>query len=373
MRKLRVIVVGVGHLGKVHAQILARLPGVRLVGVVDPCEQARQITAEACRTNAYADVQSLEGKFDAAVVAAPTSFHHRVGLELLGRGIPCLIEKPLAASFAEADELVRVARRQRTVLEVGHVERFNPALVPIAPYTRDPKFIEATRAGGFTGRSTDIGVVMDLMIHDIDVVLSLVGSGPREVEALGLAVLGPHEDVAHARLTFDSGCVALLNASRVSPTTRRQMQIWSQEGLSSVDFAARRSSAIVPGDALRERRIDVPHLPPQQKDELKRELFATHLPLQEFNSEPCDQLTAELQDFVRCVVEGGQPRVTGEHGRDAIAVAERVLEQIAVHPWDGTATGRIGPLATPRPERHSRAALAHAPSDATGAKGRVSC
>jgi predicted dehydrogenase len=350
MRKLRVIVVGVGHLGKVHAQILAKLPGVRLVGVVDPCEQARNIAAEACRTNAYAEVQSLEGKFDAAVVAAPTSFHHRVGLELLEQGIPCLIEKPLAAGAAEADELVRVARRQRTLLQVGHVERFNPALAPVAPYTRDPKFIEATRAGGFTGRSSDIGVVMDLMIHDIDVVLSLVGSAPCDVEALGLAVLGPHEDVAHARLTFATGCVALLNASRVSPTPRRQMQIWSQEGLVNVDFAARRSSAIVPGDSLRERRIDVPHLSPQQKDELKRDLFSTHLATQEFSPDPCDQLTAELQDFVRCVLEGGQPRVSGEQGRDAIAVAEQILEKIAAHAWDGTSAGRVGPLAAPQPD-----------------------
>ncbi len=350
MRKLRVIVVGVGHLGKVHAQILAKMPGVRLVGVVDPSEQARNITAEACRTNAYAEVASLEGKFDAAVIAAPTSHHHRVGLELLDRGIPCLIEKPLAASSAEADDLVRVARRQRTVLQVGHIERFNPSLAPVVPYTRDPKFIEATRAGGFSGRSTDIGVVLDLMIHDIDVVLSLVGAPPRSVEALGLAVLGPHEDVAHARLSFDTGCVALLNASRVSPTPRRQMQIWSQEGLVSLDFAARRSSAIVPGDALRERRIDVPHLLPQQKEELKRDLFTAHVPVQEFAPEPCDQLTAELQDFVRCVVEGGQPRVTGEQGREAIVVAERILEQIAAHQWDGTSAGRIGPLATPRPD-----------------------
>jgi predicted dehydrogenase len=193
-------------------------------------------------------------------------------------------------------------------------------------------------------------VVLDLMIHDIDVVLSLVGSPPRQVDALGLAVLGPHEDVAHARLTFDSGCVALLGASRVSPTPQRQMQIWSQEGLVSVDFAARRSTAIVPGDALRERRIDVPHLSPQAADELKRELFTRHLPVQEFTPEPCDQLTAELQDFVRCVVEGGQPKVTGEQGRDAIVVAERILEKIAAHQWDGTADGRVGPLAVPRPD-----------------------
>jgi predicted dehydrogenase len=350
MRKLRVIVVGVGHLGRVHAQILAKLPGVRLMGVVDPCEGARHTVAEACRTNAFADVAALEGKFDAAVVAAPTCYHRRLGLELLEQGIPCLIEKPLATNSAEADEIVRAARRQGVVLQVGHVERFNPALAPTLPYARDPKFIEATRAGGFTGRSTDIGVVMDLMIHDIDIVLSVVGASPVDVEALGLAVLGPHEDVAHARLTFAGGCVALLNASRVSPASSRRMQIWSQEGLVNVDFAAKRSSAIIPGDAVRERRIDVPHLPPQQKDELKRDLFADYLKVEEFAVEPCDQLTAELQDFVQCVQEGRQPRVTGEQGREAIAVAERVLEKIAAHAWDGTSQGRIGPLAAPQPD-----------------------
>jgi predicted dehydrogenase len=350
MRKLRVIVVGVGHLGRVHAQILAKLPGVRLVGVVDPSESARNAAAEACRTNAFAEIRGLEGKFDAVVVAAPTSQHHRLGLELLQQGIPCLIEKPLAATSAEADELARVARRQNVVLQVGHVERFNPALAPVTPYARDPKFIEATRAGGFTGRSSDIGVVMDLMIHDIDIVLSLVGAMPVEVDALGLAVLGPQEDVAHARLTFGGGCVALLNASRVSPAAVRRMQIWSQEGLVTVDFAARRSGAIVPSDVLRERRIDVQHLSPQQKEELKRDLFSTHLKVEEFVSEPCDQLTAELQEFVQCVQEGRQPRVTAEHGGQAIVVAERILERIASHAWDGSPRGRTGPQATPQPD-----------------------
>jgi predicted dehydrogenase len=363
MRKLRVIVVGVGHLGRVHAQILAKMPGVRLMGVVDPSEPARTAVAEACRANAFADVRGLEGKFDAAVVAAPTVYHHRIGLELLEQGIPCLIEKPLAANSAEADELVRVARRQNVVLQVGHVERFNPALAQVRPYVRAPKFIEAARASGFTGRSGDIGVVLDLMIHDIDVVLSLVGSMPVDVDALGLAVLGSHEDVAHARLTFANGCVALLNASRVSPAAVRRMQIWSQEGLVNVDFATRRSSAVVPGDALRERRIDATRLSPQQQEELKRDLFTTYLKIEELAGEPCDQLTAELRDFVQCVQEGRQPRVTGEQGREAIAVAERILEKIATHAWDGTPRGRSGPLAMPQadvipaPHWHTRSVI----------------
>jgi predicted dehydrogenase len=324
------------------------MPGVRLVGVVDPSEEARAAAAAACRTNAYADWKSLEGKFDAAVIAAPTTLHHRIGLELLQQGIPCLIEKPLCSTSGEADELIRLARRSKVVLQVGHVERFNPAMTPVRPYARDPKYLEATRCAPYSGRSTDIGVVLDLMIHDIDLALSLVGSVPREVEALGVAVLGPHEDIAHARLTFDGGCVATLNASRVSPTTTRRMHIWSQEGFSWIDFAARKSSAVVPSDAVRERKVDVPAMSPEERESLKRDFFTRYLPQAEFEIESCDQILAELEDFVGCIRDGRLPQVTGEHGRDAIAVAERVLDKIATHSWDGTPNGRVGPLAMPQ-------------------------
>jgi predicted dehydrogenase len=348
VRKLRVIVVGVGHLGRVHARFLSKLPGVRLVGVVDPSEAARTAVADACRTAAYTDWRSLDGKFDAAILAAPTTLHHRIGSELLEQGIHCLIEKPLCSTSGEADELIRIARRKQVVLQVGHVERFNPALAPVLPYARDPKYVEATRSAGFSGRSTDVGVVLDLMIHDIDLVLSLVGAPPRDVEALGIAVLGPHEDVAHARLTFDSGCVATLNASRVSPTTTRRMHIWSQEGFSWIDFAGRKSSAVVPSDAIRERRIDVPAMSCEEREALKRDLFTHHLTQQEFDIAACDQILAELDDFVGSIRDGRTPQVTGQHGRDAIAVAERILDKIATHPWDGALGGRTGPLAAPR-------------------------
>ncbi len=227
MNRLRVAVIGAGRLGGFHAQKLAQLPEVELVGVADPVESQRSRVAAECRTAAFADYRELCGRIDAAVVAVPTRLHHALGKELLRRGIHVLMEKPLTPTAAEADELVALARRQRLVLQVGHVERFNPALAAASPHLRSPHYLEAVRASGFTFRSTDVGVVLDLMIHDLDVVLSLVRSELRRVDAMGISVLGGHEDVANARLEFANGCVAALSASRVSYEPVRHMQIWS--------------------------------------------------------------------------------------------------------------------------------------------------
>ena len=350
MRRLKTIVVGVGHLGRVHARILSKLPGVRLIGVVDPDSAAREAAATECRTNAYASLDALEGKFEAAVVAAPTHLHRDVGLALLNRGIHCLIEKPLCDTAAAAEDLIVAAKRNGVVLQVGHVERFNPALEPAAAYVRDPKFIEATRAGAFSGRSTDIGVVFDLMIHDIDLVLSMVNSPLRDLEAFGLSVLGPHEDIAHARLRFAGGCVAVLNASRVSPQAERSMRIWSQEGLARIDFAHRTSSVLAPSDAIRERRLDVSTMSAESSRQVREDLFTRYLQTEEFTVEPRDALTAELEDFVEAIRTGRPPRVTGEHARGAISIAEGVLAAISGHAWDGHRDGRVGPLANPEPD-----------------------
>ena len=355
MNRIRAAVVGVGHLGRFHAEKLARSEAVRLVGVVDPVEARRLHVAAECQTQPFPDHRSLAGQIDAAVIAAPTRLHHPIALELLERGIHLLVEKPLAATAAEADDLVKAARRRKLVLRVGHVERFNPALETLRADLADPKYIEALRAGPFSFRSTDIGVVLDLMIHDLDLVLSLVHSRVRKIDALGLSVLGGHEDVANARLEFDSGCVAVLSASRVSCQAVRRMHVWTLRAFAAVDFAARSSTLVRPDSTLLDRRFDLDCFAPEDAKQKERLLEAL-LPREERHSEPVDALLLELNDFLDSVRQCSaaapgcaSPACSGEQGRDAVALAERILAKIAAHAWDDQPDGLVGPLATARP------------------------
>ncbi len=350
MTRLRIAVVGAGHLGSAHARILARSPAFDLVAIVDPDAARRAALSAELGVPAESSVDALSGRIQAAVVASPTTTHVEVANSLLDQGVHLLIEKPLAADTTAARELTDSARKRGLVLQVGHVERFNPAFVAAAPRLRQPKFIEATRAGGCTFRSTDIGVVLDLMIHDIDLVLALVRAPVEQVEALGLSVLGGHEDVAHARLTFADGCVATLNAARVSYAPQRWMRVWSPLGFASLDFAARTACVVTPSEALVRREIEPTRLPGRERDAFRESLFEQHLRLTDLEVEPRDQLTAELEDFAASIQQGRSPRVTGEAASDAVEVAQRILAAIDEHAWDATATGRRGPFAQPAPQ-----------------------
>ena len=347
MKPLRIAVVGAGHLGKIHARILSGLAEYRLAGIVDPVESSRREAAAAYGVEAFADCRPLAGQIDAAVVAVPTKFHRHVAVELLDRGVHLLVEKPLAATLAEAEELVAAARRRGAILQVGHVERFNPAFTAALPHLREPKYVEAVRRSGYSFRSTDIGVVLDLMIHDIDLLLSLVQSPLTSVEALGVSLFGRHEDIANARLRFANGCIASLSASRASHSAARTMQVWTRRGFAGLDFAERTASIVRPSETLLRRELDVDRLAPEQKAALKDRLLAEHLPLERIAPEPYDAITAELLDFAGAIREGRMPRVSGAAGRDALAVAERILGEIAVHAWDGTPEGASGPLVLP--------------------------
>ena len=350
MKDLRTAVVGAGHLGRFHAQKLARLDGVELVAVVDPVEARRNAVAAECHTQPLADHRPLADRIDAAGIAAPTQFHHSVALDLLDWGVHLFVEKPLSATAAQADELVAAAKRRGVVLQVGHVERFNPALKPVRAELVDAKYIEAVRAAPFSFRSTDIGVVLDPMIHDIDLVLSLVRSRVRKVDALGLSVLGAHEDVANARLEFQCGCVATLSASRVSYEAVRRMSVWTPRAFAAVDFAARTSTLVRPDAALVDRRFDLASLATPEPQQRAQQLAAL-LPRQQTQSEPVDALLLELTEFVQNIRSRATAVLgcSGEEGRDAIAVAERILAKIAGHAWDDQPDGLVGPLAIPRP------------------------
>jgi predicted dehydrogenase len=336
-------------LGRFHAQKLSARDDVKLLAVVDPLPAARNRLAAETRVRAVADHRELLGEIDAAVIAAPTRLHHRIALDYLHSGIHLLVEKPLAPALAEADELVAAARRSRVVLQVGHVERFNPAMTVATHYARNPKYIEATRASGFTFRSTDIGVVLDLMIHDLDLILRMVRSPLRKVEALGLSVLGGHEDAANARLEFDNGCVAVLNASRVSRDAVRRMNIWSPRAFTSVDFAAGTVSVVHPSEALLTRQFDVDALSDEQVDYYKDHLFEEHLPRKVFSPPAVDALAAEQDDFLQSIRMPREPRVPGHQAREGIAVAEQILAKIDAHRWDEAPDGPVGPRAAPCP------------------------
>jgi predicted dehydrogenase len=330
-------VIGVGHLGKEHARILGGLPEVDLVGVADVNWEQAQTIGRRVGTKVFSDHQQLIGQVDAAVVAVPTSFHYPVALEFLRQGVPLLVEKPLALNLAQADELVDLAQKQQTILQVGHIERFNPAFEDLVHRPLQPKLILSERIGPFTGRSTDIGVVLDLMIHDLDVMLALAQTPVQTVQAVGLTVFGGKEDVAHARLTFANGCVANVMASRASPVSQRRMQIWGPEGYASLDFAARRLTLIQPSEHVRRSGLDPSRLDPASRAMLKDQLFARHMQMLEVAPRWGDALTAELKDFIRCVKTGAKPKVSGEEGRNAIALATRILESIQAHSWQGLA------------------------------------
>jgi len=336
-------------LGGFHAQKLAAMDDVELLAVVDPLPASRHRVAAACGTVPLADHWPLLGRLDAAVIAAPTRWHYELARDFLDRGIHLLVEKPICAALAEAEELVDLAARKGAILQVGHVERFNPALLAAVPHVPSPKYIEAVRSSGFTFRSTDVGVVLDLMIHDIDLVLSLVRSRVRRVEALGLSVLGGHEDVANARLQFECGCVATLSASRVSYEAVRRMQVWSARGFAAVDFAARTTTLVRPSETLLRRQFDVDRLSPEQVDHYREHFPDEHLPRERLEFPAVDALALELRDFVESIRGSRQPRVSGADGRDALAVAEQILARIHNHAWDDDADGPVGPLAVPRP------------------------
>jgi predicted dehydrogenase len=333
----------VGHLGKIHARLVRGVEGAILVGVADPAREAREAAAAELGTLAFPSHAALLGQIDAAIIAAPSRFHHAVAAELLAHGVHVFVEKPMTLNVGDADELIAAAAARRLVLQVGHVERFNPALLAALPHLAEPKYIEAVRAGSYTCRSTDIGVVLDLMIHDIDVVLSLVEDEVVGIQALGAAVLGPNEDWAQARLQFAGGCVANLSASRVAMHQQRCMQIVSHDRFLAIDFAARQARLMRPADSVLAGEIDVNALSPADKAHLKDHLFTDYLPTEQLPVAQSNALLEEQKQFIAAVRGADRVRVSGRDGRRALDVAERILVEIAAHRWDGTSEGEIGP------------------------------
>jgi predicted dehydrogenase len=304
---IRAAVIGVGHLGRHHARILSALAGVRLEAVVDVIpERAREIAA-ASNTEALTDSRDLLGRVDAVSVAVPTELHRDVAMPFLEAGVGVLIEKPMARALAEADELLAAAAASGATLAVGHTERYNPAVSAVMPLVTSPRFIEVHRLGVFPERSLDIDVVFDLMIHDLDIITSLVKSEVSSIEAVGVPVLTPKYDIANARLRFASGCIANVTASRISRERVRKIRFFQPDAYISIDYAAQE----VEGWRL------------VKQDGAKPSIQGGSLPVT--RDEP---LRIELADFARAVRHRVPPRVDGHAGRRALALATEIAQKI---------------------------------------------
>ncbi|MFB3820247.1 MAG: Gfo/Idh/MocA family protein [Candidatus Methylomirabilales bacterium] len=303
-RILKVAVVGVGHLGQHHARIYAELPGAELVALADISDARRREVGGRLKVPTVADYRTLLGKVDAVSVAVPTAVHHQVARAFLEAGSDVLVEKPMTRTLAEADDLVAVAAAGGRILQVGHSERYNGAVQALAKEVHDPAFIEVHRMGPFPGRGADVDVVLDLMIHDIDIILTLVKSPLKSVSAVGVPVVSGQVDIANARLEFASGCVANITASRVTGERVRKIRVFQRDTCFVLDYAAQELNLF--------RQSGPPGKPKITKLEVPVD-----------RAEPLRQ---ELIDFLHSVRTRRSPMVSGEAAREAVAVAARIVE-----------------------------------------------
>jgi predicted dehydrogenase len=307
MNALRVAVVGVGHLGQHHARLLSTIEGVDLVGVIDIREERAAAIASEYSTTPYGDPNEVLQHVDAVSIAVPTEEHEAVAVPFLERGCAVLVEKPMAVSVEQADRMLEVADRAGAILAVGHTERFNPAVDAARPHIIDPGFVEVHRVGTFPDRSLDIDVVFDLMIHDLDLLLTLVASKVVKIEAVGVNVFTSKVDLANARLQFASGCIANLTASRIGHDRVRKARFIAKETYVTIDFASREAEVY-----RLDRRGNTPRVEGGK-----------------LNVNSAEPLSRELENFVEAVRNGQQPKVTGHDGRDALALATRIADDIA--------------------------------------------
>lgn len=329
----RLAVIGVGHLGRHHVRLLKELD-CNLVAAAEPDERARESARAQFGIDVVADYRELVGRVDAVTVVVPTRLHREVAGFFLKNGIDVLVEKPIARTVAEGQELVAIAREHGRILQVGHVERFNPVLKGIADIGTKARYIESHRLAPFSFRSTDIGVVLDLMIHDLDLVLALVQDEIVSVDAFGGAVFTPAEDMASAVIKFRRGAVAHLTANRVALKAMRKMRVFSPEGYVSLDFHAAQGMVVKKQPGWDLQKLEIDKIDRTQVGDLWKFVFQGLLSLQEFKLDEGNPLRDELAAFVQCVRDRSRPLVSGEDGVAAVAAAEQVIAAIARNRWD---------------------------------------
>jgi len=302
MKKLRTAVVGVGYLGQFHAEKYAQLPNAELVAVVDADRQRADEIAAKLGSRGVTDYRQILDEVDAVSIVVPTQYHFEVARAFLERGVHVLLEKPITTTLAEADELIRIARERQAVFQVGHLERFNPVVMALDGILTRPGFIESVRIAPFKPRGTDVNVVLDLMIHDIDIIQNIVGSPVKQINSIGAPVFTDEEDIANARIQFMNGCVANVTASRISLKSERRMRIFQPDSYVSVDFQSKKLAVFRKGDG--EMFPGVPNVQMEEK-----------------TFEQGDALKSEIESFLDSVVSGKPPVVTGEDGRRALETA----------------------------------------------------
>ena len=316
MGKVRVGVIGVGYLGKFHAEKYARMKNVQLIGVVDVNRDRAEEVAARFDTRAFADYQDLMGRVDAVSIVVPTADHFAVAAECLNHDLDVLIEKPMTATLEQADELIKIAGSRGRIIQIGHLERFNPAVIALKDIVHNPMFIEAHRLGIFNDRSTDVSVVLDLMIHDIDIIMNVVKSEIKSIHAAGAPVICEHADIANVRLEFGSGCVANVTASRISTKNQRKIRMFQKDAYVSVDFTTRDITII-------------------RRDETISGDLIPGMDIRQLSFSESDALKDELASYIQAVSTRQTPVVSGNAGRKALEVALTITDQIniAIKPY----------------------------------------
>jgi predicted dehydrogenase len=307
---MRTAVVGVGYLGRFHAQKYRTLPGSELIGIADPSAAARAAVGAELGVPVHADYRELLGRVDAVSIVTPTPLHYAVARDFLAAGAHVLVEKPMTATVEEGERLIEAARRAGRILQVGHLERFNAAVQALQPMLAVPRFVESARLAPFKHRGTDVDVVLDLMIHDIDLILSIVRSPVAAVDAIGTSVFSQEIDIANARLRFANGCVANATASRVSLKTERRLRLFQDDAYVSVDLHQKVLTVI-----RKTGGVSAEGMP--------------QVDIRETSYEQGDALKAEIEAFLEAASSGGPPPVSGEDGLAALKVAVSINEQVA--------------------------------------------
>lgn len=323
-----VAVVGCGRMGRLHARVYSEMPGVHLVGVYDAHHQAAREVAEDFGTRAFENLRDLLPHVAGASVCVPTKFHADLAEPFLRRGVACLIEKPLAKDVFDARKIVEASHKYSAIVQVGHIERFNPAVRAMRQLNVNPRFIEVTRISPLTFRSIDVGVVLDMMIHDIDIVLRLANSTVEKIDAVGVSVIGEVEDICNARLTFANGCVANLTASRLSLKTERKLRVFSADAYVSIDYQQKKGIFARRGGNLEVIRDVVSKIRSGEIDDISQLRFDELVQVEELQIDDIEPLRAELESFVDAVVNKKKSAVPAEEGLAAVEVAGRIVEAV---------------------------------------------
>ena len=313
-KPIRIAVIGCGKLGSRHAEMYSKMSGVELVGVCDTHADKAQEAARRCKTKAFTNHQDLLKLVDAASIVVPSHKHFQISKDFIENNVHLLIEKPITTRLEDADALLELAARHKTLIQVGHIERFNSAIRTIKDIIKNPRFIECHRLGPYDARVADVGVTLDLMIHDIDIVLDLVKSPVKHIDSVGACIVSKTEDIANARLRFENNAVCNLTASRVTPDVQRRIRIFQDNAYISLDYVSQEAQIYTKGPVgIHHKKIDITK---------------------------ADSLKEELSDFIECVRSNKRPLVSGEEGREALAVALEISRQI--HSTNPVPAGHVG-------------------------------